>query len=118
MLLLSFWQSFSRIQKNGSVKLFGRQTLLRDGASSTSSNTQTVLACRVTGLGEFSLTIVYFGYFFENYGSITYFWGTFFPPYKLRINFDKIWVGLHLGGFFHKLIWSPRLVVKKLSMAK
>jgi hypothetical protein len=31
----------------------------------------------------------------------------FFPTYRLCINFDKKWVGLHFGRFFHELIWPP-----------
>jgi hypothetical protein len=35
------------------------------------------------------------------------FLGYFIPRLSFWINFDKKWVGLHLGWFFHKLIWSP-----------
>jgi hypothetical protein len=47
----------------------------------------------------------------------TYFWklqkyaeqifGLYFQRYKLRIHFDKKWVGLHFGRVVPKLIWSP-----------
>jgi hypothetical protein len=33
-------------------------------------------------------------------------WSTF-PQSVDYINFDKKWVWLHLGQFFHKLVWSP-----------
>jgi hypothetical protein len=41
--------------------------------------------------------------------------GYFFPNVCMYvcINFDKTWVGLHIGRLFNKLIWSPCL--KRLS---
>jgi hypothetical protein len=50
--------------------------------------------------------IVNYGHFFKNYRSSPNLWATLFQKYKLLINFDKIWVGLYFGRFFHKLIWS------------
>jgi hypothetical protein len=47
-------------------------------------------------LGSFfsKLTEIYYGYFFQTL-------------HFACINFDKIWIGLHFGQMFHKLIWSP-----------
>jgi hypothetical protein len=63
---------------------------------------------RVTRLGKFSPNGQLFtlGRFFlitevaQNFGLL-------FPLYRMLINFDKKWVGLHLRLFCHKLIWSP-----------
>jgi hypothetical protein len=62
---------------------------------------------RVTRLGDF-LPIGYvftLGYFIYLSCRILGYFLT-----RLRFvctNFDKKWVGLHFGRFFHKLIWSP-----------
>jgi hypothetical protein len=44
---------------------------------------------------------------FFNYRSSPTFWAALFPRYKWCIFFDKKWIWLHFGTFFHKLIWSP-----------
>jgi hypothetical protein len=44
---------------------------------------------------------------FENYRRSTPFCTTFL--HFLFINFDKKWLGLHFGRFFHEAIWSPCL---------
>jgi hypothetical protein len=69
-----------------------------------------VRTTRVTRLGGFfaQVVIVYFGQLLENYRSVQHLRDTLFRDWVyVCINFDKKSVGLHLGKFFHKLIWSP-----------
>jgi hypothetical protein len=49
---------------------------------------------------------VYFRQTCENYISV-HILGYFYPRLISSINFDKKWLGLHFGRFFHEQIWSP-----------
>jgi hypothetical protein len=64
---------------------------------------------RVTGLGELYYIgrLLPFGSCFENYQSNPHLYATFYHVKSyLHITFDKKWVGLHFGRFFHNLIRS------------
>jgi hypothetical protein len=61
-------------------------------------------------IGRFfaSWAAVDFGQFFENFTSSANLWATYLHSmYKLCIDFDKKWVGLHIERHFCALIWSP-----------
>jgi hypothetical protein len=64
---------------------------------------------RVTRLGEFSPNrrFVSLDRLFQNYTISPNVLATIYHGKIFVINFNKKWVGLHLGRFFHKLIWSP-----------
>jgi hypothetical protein len=61
---------------------------------------------------------VHFGQLFENQRSSINFYSTYILFFTVKINLGKKCVGLHIGRFFHELIWSPCSSVLRLRYKK